>query len=125
MGNVMRGSNIALFKQASPAQRTAAWQFMKWLDEPAQAAYWAERTGYVPVSKTAAHVMSHYIAAHPLYQAAIAALPTAREVAPVPGMTQALGALGNALQEVLVGHMPVSQALSAAQQQALSDVTGK
>lgn len=121
-GNVMRGSNIVLFSNASSAQKKAAWTFMKWVTAPQQAVYWSEQTGYIPISKSAVTLMKPFIASHPIFQASIASLPAAKEIPPIPGMTQALGSLGNAIQEVLTTHMPISQALKTAQSEAVSEV---
>ncbi len=121
-GNVMRGSNIVLFSNASSVEKNAAWTFMKWVTAPKQVAYWSEQTGYIPISKTATTLMRPFIATHPIFQATIASLPDAKEIPPIPGMTQALGSLGNAIQEVLTAHMPISQALRTAQSAAVSEV---
>ena len=39
-----------MFKNASKAQRTAAFEYMKFLTEPKQQLYWAKTTGYMPVN---------------------------------------------------------------------------
>ena len=44
---VVGGGNIYFFKNASAPQRTAALKFVRWLTEPARAADWSIRTGYI------------------------------------------------------------------------------
>jgi multiple sugar transport system substrate-binding protein len=47
------GTNIALFRRATAAQKAAAWEFIKWFTEPEQQAHWAARTFYVPSCRSA------------------------------------------------------------------------
>ena len=44
---VVGGGNIYFFKNASPAERAAALRFVRWVTEPARAADWSIRTGYI------------------------------------------------------------------------------
>ena len=48
--NLQQGTDIYMFKNASKAQRTAAFEYMKFLTEPKQQLYWAKTTGYMPVN---------------------------------------------------------------------------
>lgn len=48
--NLQQGTDIYMFKNASKAQRTAAFEYMKFLTEPQQQLYWAKTTGYMPVN---------------------------------------------------------------------------
>jgi ABC-type glycerol-3-phosphate transport system substrate-binding protein len=121
-GNVMQGTNIVMFSSASTAQKNAAWTFMKWLSEPAQTAYWATHTGYLPVTKAALPLMTSYFNSHPYQKIAAESLAYARPTPPVAGMDQGIGALANAIQEATIGHRSVATALAAAQSQATSDV---
>ncbi len=123
-GNVLQGTNIVMFSKTTPAQREAAWTFMRWLTLPKQTAYWAVQTGYLPVDRSAIALMKTYFNTHPYQRIAAESLSAARSLPPVPGFEEATGALANALQEILIGHMPVAQALAQAEQQAKSDVAG-
>ena len=123
-GNVMQGTNIVMFAGASPAQRTAAWTFMKWLTEPTQAAFWAEGTGYLPISKDALALMSSYITTHPYVTIASQSLATATSTPPYSWFTQEAGAMSTALQSVLIGHSSVTAALTKAQATALAAANG-
>jgi len=117
-GNVLQGTNIVMFSSATPTQKNAAWTFMKWLDQPANTAYWASHTGYLPVRKSAIALMQNYYNTHPYQKIAAESLAYAREVPPVAGFSQAIGDLANAIQEATVGHESVSQALAQAEAQA-------
>ena len=82
------------------------------------------QTGYLPVDRSAIALMKTYFNTHPYQRIAAESLSAARSLPPVPGFEEATGALANALQEILIGHMPVAQALAQAEQQAKSDVAG-
>jgi ABC-type glycerol-3-phosphate transport system substrate-binding protein len=123
-GNAMAGTNIVIFSKASNAQRVAAWKFMKFLSEPRQTAYWAEATGYLPVTRSALPIMKKYIATHPYQQIAAQSLQVARGNPPFAWWTQAEGALTTAMQQVLVNGGDPAHALAAAQQKALAAANG-
>jgi multiple sugar transport system substrate-binding protein len=121
-GNSLAGTNIAIFSSASKAQRQAAWTFMKWLAAPRQTAYWAETTGYLPVTKAALPDMKKYVATHPYVKIAADSLQYATATPPEAGFDEAMGAVANAIQEATVGHESVALALKNAQSQAVSDI---
>ena len=123
-GNVMQGTNIVMFAGASPAQRQTAWTFMKWLTEPAQAAYWAEGTGYLPISKDALALMTSYVTAHPYVTIASHSLATATSTPPYAWFTEEAGAMSTALQAVLIGHSSIAAALAQAQSASLAAANG-
>jgi sn-glycerol 3-phosphate transport system substrate-binding protein len=52
-GVFVGGAGLYLVNKPSAASQDAAWQFIKFLTEPAQQAAWAVGTGYVPVRKSA------------------------------------------------------------------------
>lgn len=121
-GNVMQGTNIVMFSSASTLQKNAAWTFMKWLSEPAQTAYWATHTGYLPVTRAALPLMTTYYNTHPYQKIAADSLANARPTPPVAGMAEAIGALSNAIQAATIAHQSVSHALATAQSQAIQDL---
>lgn len=47
------GTNIALFKSATPAQQKAAAEYINFLISKPETIYWAEQTGYLPVLQSA------------------------------------------------------------------------
>jgi multiple sugar transport system substrate-binding protein len=122
-GNVMAGTNLAIFAKASPEQRSAAWAYMKWLSEPAQAAYWAEHTGYLPVTEAALALMKSYDATHPYQRIAASELRYAEADPPYGWWDHAVGDVVLGLQEILLKHQPLSVALRVAEQKALSVAT--
>jgi ABC-type glycerol-3-phosphate transport system substrate-binding protein len=47
------GTNIVLFKQASPEEKKAAAKYIDWLTSRENTIAWAEKTGYLPVRQSA------------------------------------------------------------------------
>jgi ABC-type glycerol-3-phosphate transport system substrate-binding protein len=119
-GNAMAGTNIVVFANASAAERAAAWQFMKYLSSPHATAYWAIKTGYLPVTKSALVYMKKYIAAHPYQKIAAEALQYAGGNPPYAWWTQAEGYVAEAMQAVLDNGASPASALATAQQKAMA-----
>jgi ABC-type glycerol-3-phosphate transport system substrate-binding protein len=114
-GNVLQGTNIVMFSKATSAERSAAWTFMKWLTEPQQTAYWAEHTGYLPVTTQANPLMATYFASHPYQKIAAESLQYALPAPAEPGWTEGIGTIATAIQEVLLQNKPVQQVLTQEQ----------
>lgn len=49
--NMQQGTDIYMFKNSSKEQRTAAFMYMKFLTSKKSQLYWAQQTGYIPVSQ--------------------------------------------------------------------------
>ena len=49
--NMQQGTDIYMFKNASKEQRIAAFMYMKFLTSKKSQLYWAQQTGYIPVSQ--------------------------------------------------------------------------
>jgi sn-glycerol 3-phosphate transport system substrate-binding protein len=52
-GIFVGGAGLYMVSKSSDAQKDAAWQYIKYLVEPAQQAIWAAASGYIPVRKSA------------------------------------------------------------------------
>ena len=70
-GDVISANNLVLFKSASQEQKKGAKAFFNYLLKPEVAAEWAEKSGYVPMTKSAMKEKSYqdYIAKNPSYKA--------------------------------------------------------
>jgi len=123
-GNSLQGTNIVIFSKSSTAERAAAWEYMKFLSEPRQTAYWAEATGYLPVTRAALPIMKGYIATHPYQQIAAQSLQTAGGSPPYAWWTTAVGQVAQAMQAVLDNGGDPAHALATAQQKALAAANG-
>src|SRR5258708_3039942 len=66
-GSPTGGGNFYLFKKSTPAQREAAFKFIKWVTAPSRAAQWGIDTGYVAVRADAweTPAMKEYVAGFP------------------------------------------------------------
>jgi ABC-type glycerol-3-phosphate transport system substrate-binding protein len=83
--SLFSGTNLAIMK-STPAKQQAAWDFIKWLTETKQSAYWTTQTNYLPVRKSALNeqILKDYIAKTPRFQVALDLIPTG-----VPGISVA------------------------------------
>ena len=57
-GNTVGGAGLYIMKKSSPVKQAAAWQWLKFLNQPEQQATWAVGTGYVPISQAATQQQS-------------------------------------------------------------------
>ena len=48
---IVYGTNIGMFRRATPQQKAAAWTFIKWFIAPEQQAEWSLGTWYVPIHR--------------------------------------------------------------------------
>jgi len=64
------GPSVSVLK-TSPENQLAAWLFARWLSEPAQQARWAASTGYLPVRRSSAKLLTDYLTTHPNYAKAL------------------------------------------------------
>ncbi|HXQ62800.1 MAG TPA: ABC transporter substrate-binding protein [Acidimicrobiales bacterium] len=55
-GVFVGGAGLYMVSKSSPERQDAAWQFTKFLTDPAQQATWAVGTGYIPIRKSAASI---------------------------------------------------------------------
>ena len=70
------GTNIGIFRSATPEQKAAAWRFIKWFTAPKQQARWAALTFYVPARRSSLDVPEY-----------------AQVIKDTPGLAAALGQL--------------------------------
>lgn len=118
------GANMVIFSNNTTAQKTAAWNFLKWMTEPAQTAYWAINTGYMPVVKSAFKVkaLKDYYAANPSLGEAAKQLNYAVVEPSFPQWTKMQADIGTGLLSALSLSRPASQAMKDAQSQATADL---
>ncbi|HTW91313.1 MAG TPA: ABC transporter substrate-binding protein [bacterium] len=48
---IVYGTNIGMFRRATPQQKAAAWTFIKWFTSPEQQVEWSLGTWYVPIHR--------------------------------------------------------------------------
>ena len=119
-GSPTGGGNFYIFKKSTPAQREAAFKFIKWITTPERAAQWGIDTGYVAVRPDAwkTPAMEKYVAGFPAAAVARDQLPFAKAELSTHDNQRVTKALNDALQAALTGTKPADQALKDAQREA-------
>ena len=71
-GVLVSGGALYMVNKSKPEKRAAAWQYLKFLDEPENMTTWAIGTGYLPIRKSSAasSEMTTYWAQNPTYKVA-------------------------------------------------------
>ena len=119
-GSPTGGGNFYLFKKSTPAQREAAFKFIRWVTTPARAAQWGIDTGYVAVRADAweTPVMKSYVAGFPAAAVARDQLPFAKAELSTHDNQRVTKALNDGLQAALTGAKTPEQAMKDAQAEA-------
>ncbi len=67
------GTFFVVARRRSEQRKKGAWEFLRWMLQPEQTAYWARETGYMPVSKAALALpaMKSFYAAQPDFRTAL------------------------------------------------------
>ncbi|WP_298013256.1 ABC transporter substrate-binding protein [uncultured Castellaniella sp.] len=116
-GSPTGGGNFYIFKDATPEQQQAAFEFAKWMTNPENAAQWSIDTGYVAVTKPAweTDAMKSYLSSVP--QAAVARDQLAVSVAEFSthDNQRVTKLLNDNLQAVLTNSKTPAQAMADAQ----------
>jgi sn-glycerol 3-phosphate transport system substrate-binding protein len=116
-GSPTGGGNWYIFKKSTPAERKAAFEFIKWVTAPERAAEWSIATGYVAVSPAAYETpkLKTYVSEFP--QAAVARdqLKFATPELSTFQTGRVRKALDDAIQAAITGSKSPAEALKAAQ----------
>jgi multiple sugar transport system substrate-binding protein len=114
--SLFAGTNLAIYKQASPAQQKAAWIFIRWLLEPQNLAYWCAHTGYLPVrwSVLKTSTYQHFLAQNPQWKIPISQLQQAFTDPRVWAWEGVRGFVTQGVEEAITGKTSVKQALDEA-----------
>jgi sn-glycerol 3-phosphate transport system substrate-binding protein len=119
-GSPTGGGNFYLFKKSTPAQREAAFKFIKWVTTPQRAAQWGIDTGYVAVRADAweTPAMKQYVAGFPAAAVARDQLPFAKAELSTHDNQRVTKALSDGLQAALTGTKTPEQALKDSQRES-------
>jgi len=119
-GSPTGGGNFYVFKKSTPAQREAAFKFIKWVTTPARAAQWGIETGYVAVRADAweTPAMKTYVAGFPAAAVARDQLPYAKAELSTHDNQRVTKALNDGLQAALTGTKTPEAAMKDAQREA-------
>ncbi|MEP7061138.1 MAG: ABC transporter substrate-binding protein [Betaproteobacteria bacterium] len=119
-GSPTGGGNFYIFKKSTPAQREAAFKFIKWVTTPERAAQWGIDTGYVAVRADAweTPAMKKYVVGFPAAAVARDQLPFAKAELSTHDNQRVTKALNDGLQAALTGTKTPEQALKDAQRES-------
>jgi sn-glycerol 3-phosphate transport system substrate-binding protein len=119
-GSPTGGGNFYIFKKSTPAQREAAFKFIKWVTTPERAAQWGIDTGYVAVRADAweTPAMKKYVEGFPVAAVARDQLKYAKAELSTHDNQRVTKALNDGLQAALTGTKTPEQALKDAQREA-------
>jgi ABC-type glycerol-3-phosphate transport system substrate-binding protein len=116
--SLFSGTNLSIMK-STPEKQQAAWDFINWLTQTKQSAYWSVQTAYLPVRKSAQNeqIYKDYLAKTPRLKVALDLIPTGAAGISVAGWADARTALQDAVTS--------ADALTVEPKQALDDAAKK
>lgn len=114
---VIQGTNVSVFSAATDEQKLAAWEFIKFLINTDNTAYWAMKTGYLPVRTSAANLDSYkqFVKDHPNQGVAEKQLGDGFFYARVLGSSAVKNVVMKEVENVMLGKKTVDQALADAE----------
>jgi sn-glycerol 3-phosphate transport system substrate-binding protein len=119
-GSPTGGGNWYLFKKSTPAERKAAFEFIKWITAPERAADWSIATGYVAVSPAAYETpkLKTYVSGFPAAAVARDQFKFATPELSTFQTGRVRKSLDDAIQAALTGSKTPAEALKTAQAEA-------
>ncbi len=117
---VVGGGNLYFFKNASPAERAASLKFARFMSEPARAADWSIKTGYIATRPEAydTKALKDYVAGFPAADVARGFLPVAVGELSTFENQKIYAALTNNIQACLNGSKTAAAAMADTQVEA-------
>jgi len=112
----IQGTNIGIFKDAPADEVAAGILFLKFLLEADNTAYWAARSGYLPVTLSGlqSQVWLDHLATHPEAVASSEMMPVGVGSLSHPNYGDMRAALGTMCEEILLGAETITDALATA-----------
>lgn len=113
------GNNLVLTSQANKKEAVGAFAFMKFLASDKQTEKWAEKTGYLPITKKAANSKQYnqYLKDNPLATAGADSLQYGFSDAAFPGYQEYRNNLTATVDKMVTKHTPAKEALKTLNQQ--------
>ncbi|MGC9212449.1 MAG: ABC transporter substrate-binding protein [Athalassotoga sp.] len=118
------GTDLAIFNTASPAEQEAAWEFVKFLLSPQIQAFWAIKTGYLPVTKSAIETQAwkDYAASNPMANVLVSQIPYGSSDPGIAAWSQIRNDVGTLVSDAMFFKMTPQEALRLAQQEVTKDL---
>jgi len=116
-GVITGGGNFAIFKDSSPEEQNAAWEFIEFMSQPDQMARWNIATGYVAPRQAAwdTDAMANYIEEVPQVEVARDQLEYAAKQMMTHELLAVTRGITQEIQAVLSGNKSPEEAAAAAQ----------
>ncbi|ABV34217.1 MULTISPECIES: ABC transporter substrate-binding protein [Pseudothermotoga] len=113
------GTDLIMFSTAKDEEKKAAWEFMKFLISPDITAYWATKTGYLPVRKSATEtdLWKKFLAENPDAEVPLKQLPNGVFDPQLGVWAEIRTIVGNMVNDVLYGKKTIDEGLSWAEQE--------
>lgn len=114
------GASIIIFKDISPQERAAAWDFVSWLTAKEQLGSWSRFSGYFSPRKSSYDMdeMQAFMKEHPDAKVALEQLKYARPWYSTFKTVAVAKPIGDAIQSVIMGKGKASEVLGDAQKKA-------
>lgn len=111
------GTDVIMFSTAKPEEKRAAWEFMKFLISPEITAYWAVKTGYLPVRKSATEttIWKRYVAEDPAAEVPLIQLPYGVFDPQIGVWAEIRNIVGTMVSDVLFGKKTIEEGLAWAE----------
>ncbi len=121
------GTDLAIFNTASPAEQEAAWEFVKFLLSPQIQAFWAIKTGYLPVTKSAVETQAwkDYAASNPMANVLVFQIPYGSSDPGIAAWSQIRNDVGILVSDAMFFKKTPQEALQLAQQEVTKDLLGQ
>ncbi len=119
------GANAAIFSK-DEAKQEAAWKFISWFTSKDQTILWSQKTGYLPVMKSAIDdpKMVKYFEENPNHELPVEQLKYARTAPEIPEYPQILDDIQEGMDQIMYSGKPVAPSLKAAARKADKDLSG-
>ncbi len=121
------GTDVAIFNTASKEQQMAAWEFMKFLLKPDIQTFWAIKTGYLPVVKSALDTQAwkDYSSSNPMANVLVSQIPHGSFDPGIAEWYTIRTKVGDAVSDAMFFKKTPKEALKYAQDQITKALSGK
>jgi multiple sugar transport system substrate-binding protein len=121
------GTDLAIFNTATTEEQQAAWEFVKFLLSPQIQAFWAIKTGYLPVTKSAIETQAwkDYAASNPMANILVSQIPYGSSDPGIAAWSQIRNDVGTLVSDAMFFKKTPQEALQLAQQEVTKDLLGQ
>jgi sn-glycerol 3-phosphate transport system substrate-binding protein len=114
------GASLVIFNDIPQSHKDAAWEFVKWMTEPEQTAFWSVASGYLPVRKSTLELEEYkdYLAEVPQAMVGLEQLQFDFTVPATHNGRKVFEIVSKAMEEAMYAQGPVEDIMKAAQAEA-------